>query len=264
MHSFPLRRALTLGRRTGDKADGRQAWFSLICTVAMSLVSCIPVILTQLQISAMVQPSYVSRSPRSVAAEQAILNATLKILSEGGYSALTIDRVAATARASKTTIYRRWKTKEHLILAVFSQFPMPEPVAGPSLEADLFAMFGQFAKIMDNSPLRGVLPKLVADCVNDPQLSAALIQVNERRRVPIRQVLNHAITRGELPPDTDIELAIDVIQGAISIRLYFLLDQLSEDWVRSLVKMLLLGMRVTPVVEPKIKGAPTRSPTKRR
>ncbi len=211
----------------------------------------------------MVQASYVSRRPRGVAAEQAILNATLKILSEGGYSALTIDRVAATARASKTTIYRRWKTKEHLVLAVFSQFPMAEPVAGPSLEADLMAMFGQFAQIMDDSPLRGVLPKLVADCVNDPQLSAALIQVNERRRAPIRQVLNHAIQRGELPRNADVELAIDVIQGAISIRLYFLLDRLSEKWVRGLVRMLLRGMGVTPASAASMR-APSRTTRSRK
>lgn len=212
----------------------------------------------------MSQASYISKSPRGLTAERAILDATLQILSEGGYSALTIDRVAATARASKTTIYRRWKTKEHLVLAVFSQFPMAEPVAGPSLEADLIAMFGQFTKIMDNSPLRGVLPKLAADCVNDPQLSAALIQVNERRRVPIRQVLNHAVVRGELPKDADIELAIDVIQGAISIRLYFLLDQLREEWVRGLVKMLLLGMGATPVVASRKRSMPTKSSAERR
>ena len=198
----------------------------------------------------MVHPSYVSRRPRGVVAEQAILKATLQILSEGGYAALTIDRVAATAHASKTTIYRRWKTKEHLVLAVFGQLPMAEPVAGPSLEADLIALFGRFAQIMEDSPLRGVLPKLVADCVNDPTLSAALIQVNERRRAPIRHVLNHAIRRGELPQDTNIELAIDVIQGAISIRLYFLLDRLTEDWIRGLVHLLLHGLGLKPVSRP--------------
>lgn len=199
----------------------------------------------------MVQASYVSRHPRGVAAEQAILGATLKILSEGGYAALTIDRVAATARASKTTIYRRWKTKEHLVLALFSQLPMAEPLAGPSLEADLMTLFGQFAQVMEDSPLRGVLPKLVAECVNDPGLSTALIEVNERRRAPIRHVLKHAIRRGELPKDADIELAIDVIQGAISIRLYFLLDRLSEDWMRSLVRLLLRGLGVAAAVGPK-------------
>lgn len=180
--------------------------------------------------------------PRGRAVEQAILKATLQILTEDGYAALTIDRVAATARASKTTIYRRWATKEHLVLAVFAELPIAEPLAGPSLEADLITLFRQFTKIMENSPLRGVLPNLTAECINNPELSAALIQVNEQRRVPIRQVLRHAIARGELPADADIELAIDVIQGAISIRLYFLLDRLSEEWIQGLVRLLLQGI----------------------
>ncbi len=210
----------------------------------------------------MVQASYVSRGPRGVAAERAILDATLKILSEGGYAALTIDRVAATARASKTTIYRRWKTKEHLLLALFNQLPMAEPLAGPSLKADLTALFQQFAQIMEDSPLRDVLPRLVADCVNNPQLSVPLLQVNERRRAPIRQVLNHAIRRGELPEDADIELAIDVIQGAISIRLYFLLDRLREEWIRGLVQLLLHGLSTSPANT--VKRAAVAKPTIRR
>ena len=179
---------------------------------------------------------------RGIAAEQAILKAALEILSAGGYSALTIDRVAATARASKTTIYRRWKTKEHLVLAVFEQLPIPVPAAGASLEADLIALFGQFSKIMRDSPLRGVLPMLAAECINNPALSAALIQVNEQRRAPMRHVIRHAIRRGELPVDTDIELAIDVIQGAIAIRQYFLLEELSAEWIRGLVGLLLHGI----------------------
>ncbi len=184
---------------------------------------------------------------RGIAAEQAILQATLKILSTGGYSALTIDRVAATARASKTTIYRRWKTKEHLVLAVFDRLPMAAPpAAGASLEADLIALFGQFSKIMQDSPLRGVLPMLVAECINNPALSAALTRVNEQRRAPIRHVLKQAIHRGELAADTDIELAIDVIQGAISIRLYFLLDPLRDEWIRGLVQLLLNGFGRRP------------------
>ncbi|MFA5941784.1 MAG: TetR/AcrR family transcriptional regulator [Sinimarinibacterium sp.] len=179
---------------------------------------------------------------RSRAAEQAILKATLEILSERGYAALTIDRVAASARASKTTIYRRWKNKEHLVLAVFGQLPIPVPAAGPSLEADLIALFGQFSKIMRDSPLRGVLPKLAAECIDNPALSAALVQVNDQRRAPMRHVLRHAIRRGELPADADIELAIDVLQGAIAIRQYFLLDELTDKWIRGLVGLLLDGI----------------------
>lgn len=184
---------------------------------------------------------------RGLATEQAILGATLQILHDGGYSALTIDRVAATARASKTTIYRRWKTKEHLVLAVFEQLPIAEPQIGRGVEEDLLALFGQFSSIMQDSPLRGVLPSLVAECMDNPALAAALVQINDQRRRPIRKVLRHAIDRGELPADTAIELVIDAIQGAISIRLYFLLDTLSKEWIRGLIRLLLDGVRARQV-----------------
>lgn len=179
--------------------------------------------------------------PRGLATERAILDATLQILHQGGYAALTIDRVAATARASKTTIYRRWKTKEHLVLAVFEQMPITSPAVGGSLAENLTALFGQFSSIMQDSPLRGVLPNLVAECINNPALSSALTKVNDRRRAPIRHVLQHAVEQGELSADTNIELVIDTIQGAIAIRLYFLLDTLSDDWIHGLVQLLLDG-----------------------
>lgn len=181
--------------------------------------------------------------PRSLVSEQAILNATLRILSTEGYAALTLDRVAAEARASKATIYRRWKTKEHLVLAVFSQLPPVVPEEGRNLEEELLLLFSQSARFMQDSPLKSVLPSLAAECVRNPALSSALILVNEQRRAPPRLVLQRAIRRGELPADTDIELAIDVIQGAVAIRLYFLLDTLSETWIRRLVRLVIAGLR---------------------
>lgn len=179
--------------------------------------------------------------PRSLASEQAILKATLQILMKEGYAGLTLDRVAVLAKSSKATIYRRWRTKEHLILAVFGQLPMLVPAAGKNLEEELTAMFAQFGRIMQGSPLKGVLPMLAAECVDNPELSEALKQVNEQRRGPVRTVLRRAIERRELAADTDIELAIDVIQGAITVRLYFLLDVLSEAWIRKLVRLVLRG-----------------------
>lgn len=187
-------------------------------------------------------PTRAAARPRGLATERAILDATLQILHDGGYAALTIDRVAATARASKTTIYRRWKTKEHLVLAVFEQMPVTMPEIDGSLTENLIALFAQFSSIMQDSPLRGVLPNLVAECINNPALSSALAQVNDRRRTPIRHVLQHAIQRGELAADTNVELVIDTIQGAISIRLYFLLGTLSDDWIHGLVQLLLNGI----------------------
>src|SRR3546814_17650657 len=78
--------------------------------------------------------------PRGLATERAILDATLQILHDGGYASLTIDRVAATARASKTTIYRPWKTNEHLVLAVFETMPTALPEVGGGLPDNLLSL----------------------------------------------------------------------------------------------------------------------------
>ncbi|TDU23221.1 TetR family transcriptional regulator [Panacagrimonas perspica] len=184
--------------------------------------------------------------PRSLVSEQAILDATLRILSTEGYAALTVDRVASLARASKATLYRRWKTKEHLVLAVFSRMPVVVPEEGRNVEDELLGMFSQFSRQMRDSPLKGVLPMLAAECVGNPTLSTTLMLINDQRRGPVRLVLRRGIQRGELPPDTDIELAIDLIQGAVAIRIYFLLENPDELWMRRLLRVVLAGLRAKP------------------
>lgn len=181
--------------------------------------------------------------PRSAESEQAILRVTLAILSTEGYGALSLDRVATEARASKSTIYRRWPTKEHLVMAVVSQMPMTEPRDCGSLAADLIDMFGQYGKILQHSPMKAVMPMLAAECVSTPSLSKALILINDRRRVPMRTILARAMARAELPADTDVELTIDVLQGAVATRLYFLLDPLTEEWIRKLVRLVCVGIQ---------------------
>lgn len=174
--------------------------------------------------------------------EQAILDATLRILSTEGYAELTVDRVATLARASKATLYRRWKTKEHLVLTVLGRMPVVEPAPGKNVESELISLYGQFARQMRDSPLKGVLPRLAAECVGNSALSNALILINDQRRGPVRLILRRGIQRGELPRGTDIELAIDLIQGAIAIRTYFLLDDLTEAWMRRVLRVVLRGL----------------------
>jgi len=182
--------------------------------------------------------------PLSAESERAILSAVLRILGKEGYSALTIDKVAAEAKASKATIYRRWGPKQNLVMAIFRQLPTVDLVDRGSLSADLIGMFDEFLALMQHSPLKSVLPMLAAECVHKPELADALIVVNEQRRVPMRLAFTRAIQRGELPKGTDVELAIDLIQGAVAIRLYFLLDTLSQEWIEKLVHTVLQGLKV--------------------
>ncbi|PTU32560.1 TetR/AcrR family transcriptional regulator [Stenotrophobium rhamnosiphilum] len=190
----------------------------------------------------MASSSAVIQRPRSLASEKAILKATLKILSESGYAGVTIDRVAAVAKASKSTIYRRWKTKEQLILAVISQLPIAEPPERSSLEAELLEQFAQVSRAMQNSPLKGVIPMLAAECASNPTLASALMVLNDRRRAPLRLILQRAIKRGEIDQAADIELTLDVIQGAVVTRMYFLLEPLTKVWIRKLVRLVTTGV----------------------
>jgi len=180
--------------------------------------------------------------PRSPASEKAILDATLKLLHQEGYDALTTDRLAAEAKVSKATIYRRWPTKEHLVLTVMENLPVAEVPEGKSFEQEFLALFSQAAKVTRASGIAAVLPKLAAECVGNPELSAALIRVNHRRREPLRRALRRAIARGELDPRTDLELAIDFIQGAISIRSLFLLEELKPAWAKKLARTIVSGI----------------------
>ena len=65
--------------------------------------------------------------PRSQESEKAILDATMELLSELGFRAVTVDAIAARAGASKSTIYRRWPTKENLVIAAFGETPLLAP-----------------------------------------------------------------------------------------------------------------------------------------
>ena len=131
------------------------------------------------------------------------------------------------------------------MLAVLGRMPVVVPQEGANIEAELLVLYRQFARTMRDSPLKGVLPRLAAECVGNSALSNALILINDQRRGPVRLLLRRAVQRGELPPDTDVELAIDLIQGAMAIRLYFLLDEPSEAWMRRVLRTVLGGLRVT-------------------
>lgn len=166
----------------------------------------------------------------------------MELLAEEGYSVLTLDKVAARARASKTTIYRRWPSKEHLVIAAFDRSPPLLPRGkGPVLE-ELLDLVCQFIGLVHNSPLAGVLPTLVGERSHNHQLAVVLDPVIERRRDPTRIVLRRAVDNGELPKNTDIELALDAIMGPLMMRLFFVQGDVSKKAMRNLLKVVLKGL----------------------
>jgi len=181
--------------------------------------------------------------PRSEVAHQAILDATLELLAEVGFSALTVEGVAQRAGVGKATIYRRWASKLPLVVEAFGELPAFADVDTGTLEGDLKAMLTEYLRNFLATPLATVYPSLAAERRHNPELGELLDPLLRHRRRPLDAALRRAVARGELAPDLDLELASDLIVGPVAVRLFFRGTQIKPDMVGPMVDMALEGIR---------------------
>jgi AcrR family transcriptional regulator len=181
--------------------------------------------------------------PRSEEAHKAILEATLALLVEVGFSALTVEGVANRAGVGKATIYRRWPSKLPLVVEAFSELPALEEVDTGDLVEDLNRMLGDYLRLFNTTPLAAVLPSLAGERAHSDQLGELFDPVMLGRRQPLRRVLERAVERGDLPRDLDLELAADLIVGPIAVALFFKGGKLSPKMVGPMVDLALRGLR---------------------
>jgi AcrR family transcriptional regulator len=159
-----------------------------------------------------------------------------------GYGGLTMDKVAAEARVSKATMYRRWPSKVHLVIAAFSQLPqLPVPDTG-NLKQDLLEVLGSFLLISENASLAGVLPTLAGERARIPELAEYLDEATQQRREPVRIVLERAVKRGDLPTGTDLELAVDLIMSPLVMRIFFTNNPADEAFIGRMLDKVLKGL----------------------
>jgi AcrR family transcriptional regulator len=174
--------------------------------------------------------------PRRADADDAILAATLELLGQVGVAGLSMDALAQRAGVGKATIYRRWDSKEALILDALrmTTTPIPVPDEG-NVRDDLFVYMD--AVIEHVSPGRGsdVLPHLIEASCYDDQLRASLDAYLRDRQSTTRLLLHRGIERGELSPDTDVDLITDVILAPFFYRHLLTGAAVDRDFTHRLV-----------------------------
>jgi AcrR family transcriptional regulator len=180
--------------------------------------------------------------PRSEEAHQAILDATLALLAEVGFSALTVEGVAQRAGVGKATIYRRWTSKLPLVVEAFGRLPALEDADTGSLAGDLKLMLRNYLHLFRSTPLGAVLPSLAGERAHDPELAKLFEPLMRDRRQPLRRAFERAVARGELPPDLDLDLAADLVVGPIAVRLFFSGAKLKPEIVDPIVELALRGI----------------------
>ena len=183
--------------------------------------------------------------PRSAEADRAILAATVALLADAGYAAITLERVAANAGVGKATVYRRWPSKVELVIdAIRTGMHDVDPPATGSLRQDLVTLMSHQIDWLHDSEIGRMIAGLSAEIQHNQELADALRATLIRpRRAAVRQVLAGGVARGELRADADLDVVLDLLYGAIHYRVLVTGEPLEPDLASKIVDAVLVGAR---------------------
>jgi AcrR family transcriptional regulator len=181
--------------------------------------------------------------PRKEEADKAILEAALNLVSNHGYRAVSVDQIAAQAQVSKMTIYRRWPNKAEVVMYALLELVGPQtdfpsvPQASESIKLQLQLQVKFF---------RGKHGRLIRSLLAEAQSNDELAEAfRERWIVPRRRgvmaILKKAIAQGQLRPNIDLELAIDLLYGPLYYRLLIGTGTITTAFADALYEQFMTG-----------------------
>lgn len=177
------------------------------------------------------------------AREEEILDAAVAELLEAGYDRLTMDRVAEHARASKATLYRRWSSKQALVVDALCRSHRAAEVAEPdtgSLRSDLIALFAGGGGPAGRSST-GVFGVVVTALQTDPEFAAEYRDKFLAPKLELqRRIYERAADRGELAEGADPALLGPALPGILLHRALVLGDTLTPDLVTRVIDQIIL------------------------
>jgi AcrR family transcriptional regulator len=160
-------------------------------------------------------------------AEAAILRAAMELFVECGMEGATIEQIAARAGVARTTIYRRWSTREALLVqAIADARKLPDQMGAgvESLQADdlLNMILRTGAELLTQRQFRQLAARLIGALPDHPSLMVTYEEhVLLPRRLAFRKVLERAQAIGVVPADSDLDLLMDILSGVAVYRLLF-------------------------------------------
>jgi AcrR family transcriptional regulator len=183
--------------------------------------------------------------PRDSRIDAGIRAATLQVLDSAGYADLTIGEVARIAGVPRSSLYRRWPDKRHLVLDSLAETIGVDPTPDTGdLRHDLIVGIGTIRAALAGTLFGGILPALVADLAHDSDLHARfLAEIFSTRRASTAGVLTHAIERGEIRRDLDMEYVLDALAAPLYFRAIFRHAPIDDYLVELTVDSVLAGIR---------------------
>jgi AcrR family transcriptional regulator len=186
--------------------------------------------------------------PRSEEARLAILGAAVALVGEGGSAFATMDAIARHAGVSKQTVYRWWSSPAEILLEALNEgaahiAPLEESGV---LEHDL-RTFIRRSVLGAREPVGQLLAALMAETQCDPEFGESFrAGFLARRRGVMRELLEHAVERGELEPDADLDFLVELFFAALWYRLLAASGPLNRRFADDLTDALLTLARAAP------------------
>ena len=182
----------------------------------------------------------------------AVLAAAEALLSECGYSSITIEQIAARAGASKATIYRWWPSKAAIFMEIYSLLgnEFAQPGNTGTVENDLRTQLRAAFKLFRETVAAMALAGFVAEAQSNPETARLLREEFAlfRRQANV-DVLNRAIARGEVRADITPELVSEMISGAVYYSVLVgqpdFTDARADEIVRTILHGVLVDMKDT-------------------
>jgi TetR/AcrR family transcriptional regulator, regulator of autoinduction and epiphytic fitness len=155
--------------------------------------------------------------PRIERTRRVVRQAALDELGEAGYGSFTIESVAARAGVGKSTIYRHWPDKVALIADAFEashETMVPDTQSGTARER-IERLMRHVAEVAVDSTFSRCIPALIEGAARDPRLQEFHHRYSAERRHSLATVIEEGIAGGEFAADTDVDLAVTALLGAI-------------------------------------------------
>jgi len=184
---------------------------------------------------------------RGAVLEDAIVDAVFAELSEVGYAAFTIESVAARAQTGKASIYRRWPTKQDLVLTAFChRFGSPESFIDDTMAdattRDIFVAIGR--RIIDVCESAGEAIRAVAcEVTRSPDLATAIdSQVHCEKRLAAIRVLERGVARGEVRPDAVDPMFAEILPAMLMQQMILFNRQVDDEMLLMIVDRVLMPL----------------------
>jgi AcrR family transcriptional regulator len=187
--------------------------------------------------------------PRDASADERILAAAAQLILTRGFDNMTVDEVAATAKAGKATVYRRWSGKEDLAFAALEQLystELPVPDTG-TIRGDLREGFRQGLEFFAGKTGQAYLRMTVGESLRDERVGTLYTAAFEGQEAAARTMFQRGIDRGELRPDLPMDLSVDWFAGLLVLYAVIERPLPSPEAADDLIDLLLHGIAARPV-----------------